>query len=223
VRSRRWTAAAAAAACAGAACALGGATAGQAAGAGVPAGIVPGVCVYAPNLTDLDNSVGLPPAVPPAPAPTKAVLETSRGTIALALDAAAAPCTVNSFAFLAKEGFFEGGRCHRMLNLDKAGVLQCGDPTGTGSGGPGYEFGDENLKGAEYPRGTVAMANHGYDTNGSQFFLVFRDSRFAPDYTPFGTITGGLDVLDKAAARGTYGASNDEPKVRVVLHKVTVS
>ena len=210
------------AAVAGCAAAIG-APGGSAGAAAVPGGLVPGVCVYTPNVLDLDNTVGLPPAQPSSPAPAKAVLETSRGRITLALDAAKAPCTVNSFAFLAKAGFFEGPRCHRMLNLEAAGVLQCGDPTGTGSGGPGYEYGDENLSGASYPRGTLAMANHGSDTNGSQFFLVFRDSKFAPDYTPFGTITGGLDVLDKAAAKGTYGESNDEPKVRVVLNKLTVS
>ena len=218
MRTRLWAPPAALlAACAGlAAAGLGPAS------AAVPSGLVPGVCIYTPNVTDLDNTVGLPPAQPTTPAPTKAVIDTNRGKITLALDAAKAPCTVNSFAFLAKEGFFEGTRCHRMLNLPQAGVLQCGDPTGLGSGGPGYEFGDENLLRAEYPRATLAMANHGRDTNGSQFFLVFRDSKFAPDYTPFGTITGGLGVLDAAAKKGTFGANDDEPKTLVAVHTVTV-
>ena len=86
-------------------------------------------------------------------------------------------------------------------------MLQCGDPTGTGTGGPGYQFQDENLTatavtGGTYPAGTVAMANSGPDTNGSQFFLVYKDSQLPPSYTPFGTITGGLDVLQKIAAAG---------------------
>ena len=81
-------------------------------------------------------------------------------------------------------------------------VLQCGDPTGTGSGGPGYEFNDENLTGATYPAGTVAMANAGPNTNGSQFFFTWKDTTLAPDYTPFGTVIGGMRVLEKIAAAG---------------------
>ena len=83
-------------------------------------------------------------------------------------------------------------------------MLQCGDPTGTGSGGPGYQFQDENLTGATYPAGTVAMANAGPNTNGSQFFIVYKDTQLPPNYTPFGKITGGLDVLhqDRRRRRG---------------------
>jgi peptidyl-prolyl cis-trans isomerase B (cyclophilin B) len=215
----RTTRRAAVAACALAVAAAG---AGGVAKAGVPA-VLPGVCIYTPDVTDQDNSVGMPSPIPATPAAKEAVLETSLGPVTVSLDAAKAPCAVHSFAFLAENGFFEGTRCHRMLDVPKAGVLQCGDPTGLGSGGPGYEFGDENLAGATYPRGTLAMANHGADTNGSQFFLVFRDSAFAPDYTPFGAITEGLGVLDAAAKKGTYGEMKDRPKAIVALRKVTVS
>jgi peptidyl-prolyl cis-trans isomerase B (cyclophilin B) len=218
VRTKTWAVLTACAATA----ALGVGGAGGVAKAGVPA-LVPGVCLYTPDVTDQDNSVGIPPPFPATPAPTKAVIETSLGAVTVALDAAKAPCTVHSFAFLADNGFFEGTRCHRMLDVPKAGVLQCGDPTGLGSGGPGYEYGDENLSGAKYPRGTLAMANHGADTNGSQFFLTFRDSAFAPDYTPFGSITAGLGVLDAAAKKGTYGENKDQPKAIVAIRKVTVS
>jgi peptidyl-prolyl cis-trans isomerase B (cyclophilin B) len=191
--------------------------------AGLPGGL-PGVCVYTPDLTGAADarSVGLPPAIPPAGGPTKAVLETNLGSVTVTLNRAAAPCTVNSFKFLAQQGFYDGTGCHRMLNVEKAGVLQCGDPTGTGNGGPGYDFGDENLAGATYERGVIAMANHGPDTNGSQFFLVFRKSAFGPNYTPFGVIGDGLAVLDAAAKKGTYGPANDKPYAKVVISRVTL-
>jgi peptidyl-prolyl cis-trans isomerase B (cyclophilin B) len=103
-------------------------------------------------------------------------------------------------------------------------VLQCGDPSGTGSGGPGYTFNDENLTGATYPKGTVAMANSGPNTNGSQFFLVFTDTQLSPNYTPFGRITSGLDVLEKVAKGGVNGTGGDgAPKIPVQLKKVTVA
>ena len=102
--------------------------------------------------------------------------------------------------------------------------MQCGDPTGTGSGGPGYSFPDENLEGASYPRGTVAMANSGPDTNGSQFFLVVKDSQLPPSYIPFGTITGGLEVLDAIIAAGVEGGGTDgKPAKPVTIKSFTVS
>lgn len=191
--------------------------------AGLPGGL-PGVCVYTPDPTGLEHArfVGLPPAIPPEGGPTKALLETNLGSLTVTLNRAAAPCTVNSFKFLAEKGFYDGTECHRMLNLEKAGVLQCGDPTATGEGGPGYDFGDENLRAATYDRGVIAMANHGPDTNGSQFFLVFRKSSFQPDYTPFGVIDAGVEVLDAAAKKGTYGPSNDKPYTKVTISKVTL-
>ena len=112
-----------------------------------------------------------------------------------------APCTTFSFRFLATRGYFNQTHCHR-LTVQRIYVLQCGDPTGTGSGAPGYAFNDENLAGATYPAGTVAMANAGPNTNGSQFFFTWKDTTLAPAYTPFGTVIGGMNVLQKIAAAG---------------------
>ncbi|GLW72576.1 peptidyl-prolyl cis-trans isomerase [Kitasatospora phosalacinea] len=137
-----------------------------------------------------------------------ATMDTSAGKVTFTLDAAKAPHTVNSFVFLAGQQFWDGTKCHR-LTTEGIYVLQCGDPTGTGSGGPGYSFADENLTGATYPAGTVAMANSGPNTNGSQFFLVYKDTQLPPNYTPFGKITGGLDVLQKIAAAGVQGGGGD--------------
>ncbi|MDH6131142.1 peptidyl-prolyl cis-trans isomerase B (cyclophilin B) [Kitasatospora sp. MAA4] len=150
-----------------------------------------------------------------------ATLETSCGTVTLQLDPSKAPHTVNSFAFLSGENYFDHVKCHR-LTTQGIYVLQCGDPTGSGSGGPGYQFADENLTGATYPAGTVAMANAGPGTNGSQFFLVYKDTQLPPSYTPFGKITGGLDVLNNIAAGGVQGGTGDgAPNANVVLNKVT--
>ncbi|MEU0936119.1 peptidylprolyl isomerase [Embleya sp. NPDC005971] len=156
-------------------------------------------------------------------------LKTTCGEVKVALDAAKAPHTVNSFAFLADKKFFDHTKCHRLTTGGLA-VLQCGDPTGTGTGGPGYKFVDENLGtagadgSASYPAGTVAMANSGPGTNGSQFFLVTADSKLPPNYTPFGKVTGGMDVLTKIAAAGTAdGGSDGAPRENVVLDSVTVA
>lgn len=151
---------------------------------------------------------------------------TTCGTITLTLDAAKAPRTVNSFAFLAGKRFFDGSRCHRLTTAGIY-VLQCGDPTGTGGGEPGYSLPEENLAGARYPAGTVAMANAGSPgSGGSQFFLVYQDSELAPQFTPFGRIAGGLDVLRRIAAAGTdesSGPGDGAPKANVVLRSVTVT
>ncbi|MFD5466624.1 peptidylprolyl isomerase [Kitasatospora sp. NPDC127059] len=150
-------------------------------------------------------------------------LDSNCGKVTIALDAAKAPHTVNSFNFLAGEQFFDHTKCHR-LTTDGIFVLQCGDPTASGSGSPGYKFADENLTGATYPAGTVAMANSGPGTNGSQFFLVYKDTQLPPSYTPFGKITGGLDVVQKIAAAGTLEGSPDgHPMADVTLNSVTVS
>ena len=121
--------------------------------------------------------------------------------------------------------YFDDTPCHRLTTAGIS-VLQCGDPTGTGRGGPGYTFADENLEGASYPRGTVAMANGGPDTNGSQFFLVYADTQLPPSYTPFGTITKGLDVLEQVAEAGSddsSGTGDGKPKltVQITTAKVT--
>jgi peptidyl-prolyl cis-trans isomerase B (cyclophilin B) len=152
-----------------------------------------------------------------------ATFDTTRGTITATLLTSKAPCTVNSFAFLAGQGYFDGTACHR-LTTTSIYVLQCGDPLGTGLGGPGYQFADENLTGATYPAGTLAMANSGPGTNGSQFFMVYKDTQLPASYTPFGTITGGLDVVTTVAAGGAAGTGGDgKPKLPITLKKVSVS
>jgi peptidyl-prolyl cis-trans isomerase B (cyclophilin B) len=128
-------------------------------------------------------------------------LVTTQGVITIRMLTDKAPCTTNSFRFLAQRAYFDRTHCHR-LTTDRIYVLQCGDPTGTGSGGPGYQFNDENLTGATYPAGTVAMANAGPDTNGSQFFFTWKDTTLSPAYTPFGQVIGGMDVLRRIAAAG---------------------
>jgi peptidyl-prolyl cis-trans isomerase B (cyclophilin B) len=150
---------------------------------------------------------------------------TNCGTIVVTLDGKNAPHTVNSFAFLAGKHFFDNTPCHR-LTTSGIYVLQCGDPTGTGSGTPGYEFKDENLgaiKGNTYPSGTVAMANSGPNTNGSQFFLVYKNSPLQPNYTPFGQIVQGLDILKKIADAGSTPPGDGKPDQPVVIESFTVT
>ncbi|MFG3128434.1 peptidylprolyl isomerase [Streptomyces tendae] len=160
-------------------------------------------------------------------------LATTCGDIDLALKADAAPHTVNSFDFLAGKGFFDHTKCHR-LTTEGIYVLQCGDPTAQGNGGPGYNIPDENLKDKSlkdnvYPAGTVAMANTGQpDSGGSQFFLVYQDSQLPPSYTPFGTVSKeGMTVLKKIASAGAQPADpttgNTAPNATVVIDKATVT
>ena len=139
----------------------------------------------------------------------EATLMTNQGDIDLTLDAAAAPCTVNSFTSLASQGYYDDTPCHRLTTAGIF-VLQCGDPSGSGSGGPGYTYADE-LSGAEtYPAGTLAMANAGPNTNGSQFFLVYDDSPLPAAYTVFGAVgPDGLEVLRSIAEAGTEDGSGD--------------
>ena len=158
-----------------------------------------------------------------------ATLKTSCGDIGIKLDARNAPQTVNSFVYLAQQAYFNHTSCHR-LTTSGIYVLQCGDPTGSGSGGPGYTLPDEYLKdpaiqGGTYPAGTVAMANTGTaHTGGSQFFLVYRASQLAASYTPFGTITSGLDILQHIARNGVQGGGSDgRPKDDVVINSVPVT
>ena len=136
-----------------------------------------------------------------------------------------APCTVNSFVYLASKNYFSNTHCHRLTTVSPLYVLQCGDPTGTGSGGPGYKFNDENLAGAKYTQGTVAMANSGPDTNGSQFFIVYKNSTLAPSYTPFGTVVKGLGIIQNVAKAGSdnsNGHGDGHPKEKVVIESVTI-
>lgn len=162
-------------------------------------------------------------------------LQTTCGSIPITMDAAKAPHTVNSFDFLVNKGYLDHTKCHR-LTTQGIYVLQCGDPQGTGMGGPGYTIPDENLKdsrlkGDVYPAGTVAMANQfnaqtgeGKNSGGSQFFLVFQDSPLPANYTPFGTISeAGMKVLTKIAKAGeNTGMGDGTPNATVVINKATV-
>lgn len=135
----------------------------------------------------------------------EAVVATSCGEVTIALDAEAAPATVNSFVFLAEQGYFDGTVSHRIV---PGFVIQLGDPTATGRGGPGYRIPDE-LPAADfaYARGTVAMANAGPDSGGSQFFLVLDDISLPPNFSVFGTVTSGLDAMDRIAEIPTIARS----------------
>jgi peptidyl-prolyl cis-trans isomerase B (cyclophilin B) len=138
-------------------------------------------------------------------------LTTNCGDVVIELDGKNAPVTVNSMKFLTEQGYYNNTPCHRLTTAGLY-VLQCGDPTGTGGGGPGYSFVDENLPANEannYPAGTVAMANSGPNTNGSQFFIVFADTQLGPNYTIFGRVTSGLDIIEKVALAGVSGGASD--------------
>ena len=155
----------------------------------------------------------------------------AQGPVTIELDNRA-PRTLESMARLSAKKFFNGTSCHRLTNSGIF-VLQCGDPQGNGTGGPGYQIPDENLPspvnglltttGAVYPRGIVAMANSGPNTNGSQFFLVYKDSPLPPNYTAWGRVTSGLDVIDRIAAAGISGGSPDgRPNLPVVIKATSV-
>jgi peptidyl-prolyl cis-trans isomerase B (cyclophilin B) len=183
-------------------------------------------CEYPADGQEPARDVEPPEAEAPAEGTISATITTNFGDIGLSLDAAATPCTVNSFVSLAEQGFYDDTPCPRIGDQDGFGILQCGDPTGTGSGGAGYSFADELGGDETYPAGTLAMANAGPDTNGSQFFLVFRDSQFPPSYTVFGTIDeAGLKTIDAIAAEGNDGAhpaGGGAPNKAVTIEKVTV-
>uniref|UniRef100_A0AAU2VCG2 Peptidylprolyl isomerase n=1 Tax=Streptomyces sp. NBC_00003 TaxID=2903608 RepID=A0AAU2VCG2_9ACTN len=161
-------------------------------------------------------------------------LKTNAGEIKIAMDAAKTPHTVNSFKYLADKGYFNNTKCHR-LTTENIYVLQCGDPQGTGSGGPGYTIPDENLTGlgkagadgsVTFPAGSVAMANTGQaHTGGSQFFLVYKDTKLPPTYTPFGTMdAAGLKAVQDVAKEGVEGGAGDgAPKKAVTIEKAAVT
>jgi peptidyl-prolyl cis-trans isomerase B (cyclophilin B) len=196
---------------------------GRADAGGTPA-TTKGPCGYTPTP---DEPPARPVSLPPDPKKTpnkgvvKVVVVTSQGPMVLSLDRAKAPCTVQSFLHLARSHFYDFTTCHRLTTYPTLKVLQCGDPSGTGERGPGYSYKDElptdlldwpgGPPGSKvYPRGTVAMANAGPDTNGSQFFLVYGDSRLRPAYTVFGTVDNlGLGTLDRVAAGGVAPTTDD--------------
>jgi cyclophilin family peptidyl-prolyl cis-trans isomerase len=145
-------------------------------------------------------------------------LHTNQGDVALDLFPAEAPLAVNSFLFLAKEGFYDGGIFHRVI---PGFVIQGGDPTGTGRGGPGYSFRDELGTGRRYSRGILAMANAGPNTNGSQFFICLGDLKLPNQYTIFGQVASGMEAVDAIAALPTD--AQDRPREDAVIRKVTVA
>ncbi len=172
-------------------------------------------------------------------------ITTNLGVVEAKLDRAGAPCTVASFTYLAGKQFFNDTKCHR-LTTSGIYVLQCGDPSATGSGGPAYKFPDEKLPTpAEqpsaspsassstnpstnlYPAGTLAMANSGANTNGSQFFIAYKDgSSLEAKYTIFGKVTKGLEIVEKVAADGVTPGSSDTdgaPKTAVTIQSLTVA
>jgi peptidyl-prolyl cis-trans isomerase B (cyclophilin B) len=168
------------------------------------------------------RQVDPPPAEPTETGDVDVTIKTSAGDIGATLDAAAAPCTVNSFLSLADQGYYDDTPCHRLTTAGIY-VLQCGDPSGSGAGGPGYSFPDELSGDEKYDGGTLAMANAGPDTNGSQFFMVYKDTQLPPSYTVFGSIDdAGLEVLDTVAKKGTANGSPDgPPKEKVQIASVT--
>jgi peptidyl-prolyl cis-trans isomerase B (cyclophilin B) len=188
------------------------------------------------------------PAARPAPIPAVATastsgtvavsLQTNQGPIPLTLDRSTGPCAVESFVSLVNAGYFNDTPCHRLTTGEGLRVLQCGDPTGTGTGGPGYTINDEPPTGLApapsgggtvvYPRGTVAMAKtQAPDSGGSQFFLVYADSTLPPEYTVFGTVgEEGLATLDAIAEDGSddaNGPGDGAPRTPVIIQAATVS
>lgn len=179
-------------------------------------------CAYPADSQSAAKDVKAPAEEPEAKGTVDATIATSAGDLVAALDADRTPCTVNSFLSLAAQKYFDDTDCHR-LTTEGIFVLQCGDPTGTGTGGPGYSFADE-LDGSEtYPAGTLAMANSGPDTNGSQFFVVYDDSSLPPDYTVFGQLdeASTKTVADLAAKGTNSGAGDGAPKEKVTITGVS--
>ncbi|MEU6714807.1 peptidylprolyl isomerase [Nonomuraea sp. NPDC046802] len=182
------------------------------------------------------KDVGMPPAkVKTTPATKTMTFNTNLGDIVVELDNAKAPCTTNSLEFLAKKKYYDGSKCHRLGN-QQFPMLQCGDPMAKadgknqadGSGGPGYKMAEENLQGAQYKRGVMAMAKtQEKGSTGSQFFLVYGDIGLTPDYTPVGTITKGLDILDKVNKAGIIanatGDGTGAPKQTLEIKDVTIA
>jgi peptidyl-prolyl cis-trans isomerase B (cyclophilin B) len=185
-----------------------------------------GGCSAPPTTKPKQQQFGSEPAMSIQPTTYTATIVTNCGTITVELDGKNAPHTVNSFAFLAGKHYFDNTPCHR-LTTSGIFVLQCGDPTGTGTGGPGYTIPDENLNGATYPAGTVAMANTGQPhTGGSQFFFVYADTPLPPQYTPFGKVVSGLDILKAVAKKGaddSNGPGDGAPNQPVVIESFTVA
>ena len=187
-----------------------------------------GGCTYAPAEGEPAKDVGIPTFdEAAAKKPFTATLKTNQGDVVIEMAAAKAPCTTNSFRHLATNGYYDSTSCHR-LTTENLFVLQCGDPTGTGGGGPGYQFGVENAPATgQFPAGSVAMARTSDpNTNGSQFFIVYDDTQLPTDgggYSIFGSVTKGLDVIKKVADAGVEGGAGDgKPAQPVTIESVEI-
>lgn len=200
-----------------------------------------GGCAGADSTTQQSGARGATCAYPGAGEPAKpadppstsdvpntgtatATIHLTAGDVEVTLDRAVAPCTVNSFLSLTEQGYFDETNCHRLVDRGIF-ILQCGDPSGTGRGGPGYTIPDETVDTMTYTAGTVAMANMGGDaaTGGSQFFLVWADSTLDPDYTVFGRMDqAGIDVVGGIAAQGVSAEDQTSPIAEAKITNVTL-
>jgi peptidyl-prolyl cis-trans isomerase B (cyclophilin B) len=187
-----------------------------------------GPCGYTQAGTATKN-VGFPPDPTPTPTINRVVtFTTNKGPVTMTLDGATAPCTVQSIAYLVGKKLYDGTKCFRLVTSGIY-VLQCGDPANTGSGGPGYEVKDESLSSADYSKvGTVAMANAGPGTDGSQFFIIYKDSStgLQKSYTVIGQITAGMDIIQQVAAGGeddANGTGDGAPKIPLTITTATVA
>ncbi len=191
-----------------------------------PAGEGTGVsCDYPTDPQGAAKEVEPPPADATVSGQVAVTFATSLGDLKATLDADAAPCTVGSIVSLAEQGYFDDTTCHRVTTSPGFGVLQCGDPTGTGTGGPGYTIPDELEQTKDYPAGTLAMANTGApNSGGSQFFICYTDTQLPPSYTVFGTIDEASNqlVADAAAAGTADGGPDGAPKTPIDISSVTL-
>ncbi len=184
---------------------------------GTPAAGDSGPCTYVAEGSAA-REVDPPPSTPD---PVQSLtIATNRGDLAVTLRTEEAPCTAGSFSWLAEQGYYDDTPCHRLVTSGIF-VLQCGDPSGTGGGGPGYRFDDELTGEETYPAGTLAMANSGADTNGSQFFIVYDDSPLPAAYTVFGQVDdAGVAVVAEVAEAGSEPPGDGAPLDEVVIESV---
>ncbi|MDI1462330.1 peptidylprolyl isomerase [Catellatospora sp. KI3] len=193
-------------------------------------------CTWSPEDTTANKNlkdVGTPPTADIADKGTQTMtIALNSGTVEVEVNTAKAPCTAASMTYLAGKKFFDNTKCHR-LTTEGIKVLQCGDPSGTGMGGPSYKLAEENLPNVTdpttaYPPGTIAMANTGQPgSTGSQFFIVYDTSQLGPNYTVLGKVTKGLDVVKKIGEAGAVkdgkSAPDGEPKNPVTISSITVT
>jgi len=183
----------------------------------------PGTCTFTAG-GDAARKVTAPTSPVPITGTATVTLTTNRGPITIAMDRAKAPCTVASFVSLVKQKYFDNTHCHR-LTTSGIYVLQCGDPTATGSGGPGYTIPDEYTGAEKYTSGVIAMANTGQaHSGGSQFFIVYKDTDLPAQYTVFGTVTSGMDIVDQIVnmPNGGEEGNGGSALTPVIMRSVTI-